>query len=90
MWSILVICWRLGPADSISPTFIELYVFLTQKVAKHISDNIQINTSGTDRYSIPFFYDGASDCVIKPLDGSKGKAFTVEEHMLSRYKATYG
>ncbi|KAK6387169.1 uncharacterized protein PV06_07648 [Exophiala oligosperma] len=49
-----------------------------------------INTSGTDRYSVPFFYDGAPDCVIKPLDGSKGEEFTVEEHMLSRYQATYG
>ncbi|KAH0847267.1 hypothetical protein AYO21_07343 [Fonsecaea monophora] len=48
-----------------------------------------INTSGTDRYSIPFFLDGNADCVIKPLDGSEGKAFTVEEHMLSRYAATY-
>lgn len=48
-----------------------------------------INTSGTDRYSIPFFWDGNSDCVIKPLDGSKGKQFTVEEHMLAMYAATY-
>ncbi|KAJ9616901.1 hypothetical protein H2200_000621 [Cladophialophora chaetospira] len=48
-----------------------------------------INTSGTDRYSIPFFLDGNADCVIKPLDGSEGKSFTVEEHMLSRYAATY-
>ncbi|KAI1609304.1 hypothetical protein EDD37DRAFT_164711 [Exophiala viscosa] len=49
-----------------------------------------INTSGVDRYSIPFFWDGNPDCVIKPLDGKKGKEFTVTEHMLSRYKATYG
>jgi len=48
-----------------------------------------INTSGTDRYSIPFFLDGNADCVIKPLDGSSAKAFTVEEHMLSRYAASY-
>jgi isopenicillin N synthase-like dioxygenase len=48
-----------------------------------------INTSGTDRYSVPFFLDGNADCVIRPLDGSVGKAFTVEEHMLSRYAATY-
>ncbi|OAP65114.1 hypothetical protein AYL99_01086 [Fonsecaea erecta] len=48
-----------------------------------------INTSGTDRYSIPFFLDGNADCIIKPLDGSEGKAFTVEEHMLSRYAASY-
>ncbi|KIX07437.1 uncharacterized protein Z518_02090 [Rhinocladiella mackenziei CBS 650.93] len=49
-----------------------------------------VNTSGTDRYSIPFFLDGNADCVIRPLDGSGGKEFTVEEHMLSRYAATYG
>lgn len=48
-----------------------------------------INTSGTDRYSIPFFLDGNADCVIKPLDGSVGTEFTVEQHMLSRYAATY-
>jgi isopenicillin N synthase-like dioxygenase len=50
-----------------------------------------INTSGTDRYSIPFFWDGNPDCVIKPLDGSKDtKGFTVEEHMLARYAQSYG
>lgn len=48
-----------------------------------------INTSGTDRYSIPFFLDGNADCFIKPLDGSESRGFTVEEHMLSRYAASY-
>jgi isopenicillin N synthase-like dioxygenase len=48
-----------------------------------------INTSSTDRYSVPFFLDGNPDCVIQPLHGAKGKSFTVEEHMLSRYAATY-
>lgn len=48
-----------------------------------------INTSGTERYSVPFFLDGNPDCVIKPLDGSDGKQVTVEEHMLSRYRQTY-
>ncbi|KIX99220.1 uncharacterized protein Z520_04796 [Fonsecaea multimorphosa CBS 102226] len=48
-----------------------------------------INTSGTDRYSIPFFWDGNADCVIKPLDGSLAKGYTVEEHMLSRYAQSY-
>ncbi|KIW10670.1 hypothetical protein PV08_11634 [Exophiala spinifera] len=58
-----------------------------------------INTSGGERYSIPFFLDGNADCVIKPLGGdSMGtgagagnvkKPFTVEEHMLSRYAASY-
>jgi isopenicillin N synthase-like dioxygenase len=49
-----------------------------------------VNKSGTDRYSVPFFYNGHPDCVIRPLDGTKGKEFTVEEHLLSRYKASYG
>lgn len=49
-----------------------------------------VNRSGTDRYSVPFFYNGHPDCVIRPLDGSKGKEFIVEEHLLSRYKASYG
>lgn len=48
-----------------------------------------INTSGTDRYSVPFFYDGNLDCVLKPLDGSEREAITVEQHMKSRYKASY-
>lgn len=48
-----------------------------------------INTSGTERYSVPFFLDGNADCVIKPLDGSEGKQVTVEEHMLSRFAASY-
>lgn len=52
-----------------------------------------INKSGTDRYSVPFFFDGNPDCVIRPLDGSvsegKTKSFTVEEHMLSRFAASY-
>ncbi|EXJ82172.1 hypothetical protein A1O1_08241 [Capronia coronata CBS 617.96] len=49
-----------------------------------------INTSGTDRYSIPFFWDGNPDFVIRPLDGSLGKGFTVEEHLLSRYASSFG
>lgn len=47
-----------------------------------------INRSGTDRYSIPFFFDGNLDCVLKPLDGSEGEGITVEEHMKERYRAT--
>jgi isopenicillin N synthase-like dioxygenase len=48
-----------------------------------------INTSGTDRYSVPFFFDGNLDCVLKPLDGSGSESLTVEQHMNSRYKAAY-
>jgi isopenicillin N synthase-like dioxygenase len=53
-----------------------------------------INRSGTDRYSVPFFFDGNIDCVLKPLDGSapeKGKeGLTVEGHMRERFSSTYG
>ncbi|KAI1634415.1 Clavaminate synthase-like protein [Biscogniauxia mediterranea] len=53
-----------------------------------------INTSGRDRYSVPFFFDGNLDVELAPLDGSApagggGKAPTVEGHMLERYGATY-
>ncbi|KAF7560184.1 hypothetical protein G7046_g3982 [Stylonectria norvegica] len=53
-----------------------------------------INTSGTERYSIPFFFDGNADCRIESLGddsagAGNGKSFTVEEHMLSRYAASY-
>ena len=45
-----------------------------------------INRSGTDRYSVPFFFDGGSDFVLTPLDGSAppgAKALTVDEHVSS-------
>ncbi|KAI1493413.1 Clavaminate synthase-like protein [Biscogniauxia mediterranea] len=52
-----------------------------------------INTSGRDRYSVPFFFDGNLDVELAPLDGSAppggGKAPTVEGHILERYGATY-
>jgi isopenicillin N synthase-like dioxygenase len=48
-----------------------------------------INTSGTDRYSVPFFFDGNLDCVLKPLDGSDSDSITVEQHMNTRYKEVY-
>ena len=52
-----------------------------------------INTSGAERYSIPFFFDGNPDCRIESLatsaEAMKGKSFTVEEHMLSRYAASF-
>ncbi|KAI0594900.1 2og-Fe oxygenase family protein [Biscogniauxia sp. FL1348] len=53
-----------------------------------------INTSGRDRYSAPFFFNGSLDVELAPLDGSAptdggGKALTVEDHILERYGATY-
>lgn len=51
-----------------------------------------VNRSGSDRYSVPFFFDGNVECVLKPLDGSGagGKHLTVEEHMKERFATTYG
>ncbi|KAH8598931.1 2og-Fe oxygenase family protein [Bisporella sp. PMI_857] len=51
-----------------------------------------INRGGKDRYSVPFFFDGNLDTVLRPLDGSelKGEALTVEEHMRERFSSTYG
>jgi isopenicillin N synthase-like dioxygenase len=51
-----------------------------------------VNRSGRDRYSVPFFFDGNVDCVLKPLDGSgEGKQhLTVEQHMRERFGSTYG
>jgi len=52
-----------------------------------------INRSQTDRYSLPFFFDGNLDTRLVPFDGSEpltGKVVTVEEHMLERFGTTYG
>ncbi|KAG0649729.1 2-oxoglutarate-dependent dioxygenase mpl2 [Hyphodiscus hymeniophilus] len=51
-----------------------------------------INRSNKDRYSIPFFFDGNIECVLKPLDGSPavGEPLTVEGHMRERFASTYG
>jgi isopenicillin N synthase-like dioxygenase len=51
-----------------------------------------VNRSGRDRYSVPFFFDGNVDCVLKPLDGSvrEGGDITVEAHMRERFASTYG
>ncbi len=49
-----------------------------------------INKGEKDRYSVPFFFDGNVNCVLKPLDGSAGKSLTVEEHMRERFATTYG
>ena len=52
-----------------------------------------LNRSGRDRYSVPFFFDGNIECVLRPLDGSEapgGKVLTVEGHMRERFSSTYG
>ncbi|KAL8279760.1 hypothetical protein RQP46_007855 [Phenoliferia psychrophenolica] len=43
------------------------------------------NVSGEERYSIPFFLDGANQALVKPIKGSLGMVpITVEEHLRNR------
>ena len=50
-----------------------------------------INKSGAHRYSVPFFFDGKLDYVLRPLDGSGDTKndITVEKFMKKRYNKTY-
>jgi isopenicillin N synthase-like dioxygenase len=48
-----------------------------------------INKGTTHRYSVPFFFDGNLDYVLKPLDGSEDTGPTVEQFMRERYARTY-
>jgi isopenicillin N synthase-like dioxygenase len=54
-----------------------------------------INKAPKDRYSAAFFYDGALDCLLTPLN-SNGletvgeETYTVEKHMIKRIMASYG
>ena len=56
-----------------------------------------INQTGSERYSIAYFFDGNPDYVIHclpgcedPVQGPKYPAVTVEEWMRGRYADTYG
>lgn len=57
----------------------------------HYKSNIHrvINTSGQERYSVPFFFDGNPDFLVEPLDGSATEKYTVLEHLLLRYGQSY-
>ncbi|CAK7227684.1 hypothetical protein SCUCBS95973_006627 [Sporothrix curviconia] len=52
-----------------------------------------INRGTSDRYSVPFFFDGNLDHKLVPLDGSAkanaNEVLTVEEHMLRRLGKSY-
>lgn len=52
-----------------------------------------INKAPRDRYSAAFFYDGALDCPLVPLDqkatASDGDVLTVEKHMIKRITESY-
>ncbi|KAJ5825315.1 oxidoreductase [Penicillium riverlandense] len=56
-----------------------------------------INKSGEERYSVPFFFSGNPDFVVKCIpsctngaQGAKYPPITVEEWMTARYADTYG
>ncbi|CEN60549.1 hypothetical protein ASPCAL02985 [Aspergillus calidoustus] len=48
-----------------------------------------INTSGVDRYSIPFFFDGNLDFVVRPLEDPAAVGVTVEQHLAAKYEEIY-
>ncbi|KAL4865277.1 hypothetical protein BDV12DRAFT_174906 [Aspergillus spectabilis] len=48
-----------------------------------------INTSGEDRYSVPFFFDGNLDFVVMPLGDDSGLGVTVEQHLRDKYEEVY-
>jgi isopenicillin N synthase-like dioxygenase len=56
-----------------------------------------VNASGRERYSVPFFYDGAADyevkCIptcLKPGEEPKYKPTTTEGHLMEMFAKTYG
>lgn len=56
-----------------------------------------INLSGQDRYSVPFFFNGNPEFVIKclpgcedPVEGEKYEPTTVAAYLKTKYAETYG
>ncbi|CAN8098488.1 unnamed protein product [Discula destructiva] len=69
----------------------DMLALWTKNIYKSATHRV-INNSGTDRYSVPFFFDGNADVKLRPFDGSEpvgGKVITVEEHMLERLGTSY-
>ncbi|QPM90557.1 isopenicillin N synthase family dioxygenase [Pseudooceanicola algae] len=86
-------------ANPISGTFV---CNLGDMIARWTNDSYRstlhrvMNTSGRERYSIPFFYVGNPDyevkCIptcLKPGETPKYDPITVEEHLTSMYRKTY-
>ncbi|KAL5333739.1 hypothetical protein BJX70DRAFT_47852 [Aspergillus crustosus] len=48
-----------------------------------------VNTSGKDRYSVPFFFDGNLDFVVRPLGDPTAPGGTVEQHLKAKYEEVY-
>ncbi|MBU2935151.1 MULTISPECIES: isopenicillin N synthase family dioxygenase [Pacificibacter] len=86
-------------ADPVPGTFV---VNLGDMIARWTNDRYRstlhrvMNTSGRERYSIPFFYVGNPDYEVKciptclePGESPKYDTITVEGHLNSMYKKTY-
>ncbi|KAH8904357.1 2og-Fe oxygenase family protein [Coniochaeta sp. PMI_546] len=79
-------------ADAYVVNIGDMLAMWTKNIYKSNTHRV-INKSTKDRYSLPFFFDGAPDVKLAPFDGSEpvgGKVLTVEEHMLERFGTTYG
>jgi isopenicillin N synthase-like dioxygenase len=49
-----------------------------------------LNHSNNHRYSVPFFFSGNMDTLLRPLDGSDdAHAITVEQHILRKFAKSY-
>jgi isopenicillin N synthase-like dioxygenase len=53
-----------------------------------------VNISTTDRYSVPFFYQGNLETKLDPLDRSRGgtgeASETVEQHIKGMFRKSFG
>ncbi|WP_442962545.1 isopenicillin N synthase family dioxygenase [Pseudomonas sp.] len=97
VWSAATECWI--DANPIPGTFV---VNLGDMIARWTNDRYRstlhrvINTSGAERYSVPFFYSGALQHEVRCLPGclEQGESAryaptTVEGHLREMYRRTY-
>ncbi|NHO31590.1 isopenicillin N synthase family dioxygenase [Acetobacter fallax] len=95
-----------GPDDTwihATPILGSFIVNLGDMIARWTNDRYRstlhrvVNTSGTDRYSVPFFHSGNPDYVISCLPGClapgetpRYPSVTVQDHLREMYQRTYG
>lgn len=95
-----------GPDDSwihATPIPGSFVVNLGDMIARWTNDRYRstlhrvVNTSGADRYSVPFFYTGNADYTVACLPGclAPGETpryppVTVQDHLRAMYRRTYG
>lgn len=80
--------WR--PVESKRGTFVVNIGDLMKKMTGGIyksSMHRVINTTNRDRYSIPFFFDGNLDFIVRPLIGPNtlGELRSLETHLKERF-----